>query len=465
MTLTQPPNILLLTIDTLRRDRLGCYGHPGLLTPNIDRLAREGLRFETAITAGSWTQAAFPAILTSTYAATHGGCLGRLAAGRPSPVETLARHGYHTAAFSTNPHLSRATGYDRGFRHFVDLVPADADPFLRRIKGGQALLRKPFTHRLARAVGRRLPLNSNLRWPPAAVYTPADRLTAAALQWLHARPKPFFLWLHFMDVHWPYHLEKQLSEPHDLALAWQDLGVMHRKSSFKRDGAITHAQQQRFIRLYEQALQFLDYQIGRLLDHLQIQQQLENTIIVLVSDHGEEFFEHGRWGHWESNLYDEIINAPLIIRLPSGPTTVIKPQVSLLDIMPTLLDLCGCPEPDGVAGQSLVPLWSGDSRCESAVALSEMHRPPWHRIAIRTKDHKLIWDSRHPERPELYDLQNDPGETRNIAAAHPTIVKQLQAHVDTHLQRIQATAPSTPTAALDLDEATTRRLRALGYVD
>lgn len=461
-----PPNILLLTIDTLRRDRLGCYGHSVSLTPNIDRLARDGLRFETAITAGSWTQSAFPAILTATHAATHGGCLGRLSSERPSPVEALARQGYNTAAFSTNPHLSRATGYDRGFRHFVDLVPTGTDPLLRRLKGGQTLLRKPITHRLALALGRRLPLNDNLRLQPAAVYTPADRLTAAALEWLHVRPQPFFLWLHFMDVHWPYHLEKQLSEPHELALAWQDLGIMHRKSSFKRDGAISRAQEQRFARLYEQALQFLDRQIGRLLDRLQIQQQLENTIVVLVSDHGEEFLEHGRWGHWESNLYDEIINVPFIMRLPSGPRgVVIQPQVNLLDLMPTLLDVGGYPAPDGVAGQSLVPLWTGDGRYEPVVALSEMHRPPWHRIAVRTTDHKLIWDSKHPTRPELYDLQDDPGETRNIAPDHPAVVKQLQTHVDAHLQRVQATAPSTPTPALDLDEATARRLRALGYVD
>lgn len=462
-----PPNILLLTIDTLRRDRLGCYGHVGQLTPNIDRLAREGLRFQTAITAGSWTQGAFPAIVTATHAATHGGCLGRLSSERPSPVEALARHGYNTAAFSTNPHLSRDTGYDRGFQHFVDLVPQGTDPLLRRIKGGQILLRKPITHRLARALGRRLPLDSNLRWPPAAVYTPADRLTAAAMQWLHAgRRRPFFLWLHYMDVHWPYHLEHELSEPQELALAWQDLGIMHRKSSFKRDGAISSAQQQRFARLYEQALQFLDCQIGRLMDHLQIQQQLQNTIVVLLSDHGEEFFEHGRWGHWESNLYDEIINVPFIMRLPSGPSgVVIEPQVSLLDLMPTLLDLAGCPAPDGVAGQSLVPLWTDEGQYEPVAAVSEMHRPPWHRMAVRTATHKLIWDNKNPDRPELYDLQSDPGETRNIAPDHPVIVKQLQTHVDAHLQRVQATAPSMPTPALDLDEATTRRLRALGYVD
>src|SRR5262245_3989271 len=113
------PNIILLTIDTLRADMLNCYGYNTPLTPNIDRLAQSGIRFEQAISGGSWTQAAFPVLLTSSYAAMYGGCLGRLAAERPSPIEMLASSGYFTGGFTTNLHLSRATGFDRGFVHFV----------------------------------------------------------------------------------------------------------------------------------------------------------------------------------------------------------------------------------------------------------------------------------------------------------------------------------------------------------
>src|SRR5215203_1374339 len=140
------PNVILLTIDTLRADMLNCYGYKTPLTPNINRLATSGIRFEQAISGGSWTQAAFPVMMTSSYAAMYGGCLGRLASERPSPIETLVAHGYKTAAFSTNPHLSRATGYDRGFQHFSDLIPTEADPPLRRIKGGQRLLRNSLFH-------------------------------------------------------------------------------------------------------------------------------------------------------------------------------------------------------------------------------------------------------------------------------------------------------------------------------
>ena len=116
------PNILLLTIDTLRRDMLGCYGYTRATTPKIDRLAESAIRFDQAITGGTWTQAACPVLLTSSYASMYGGRLGQLATERPSPVEVLARHGYATGAVSTNPHLSRATGYDRGFDFFQDLT-------------------------------------------------------------------------------------------------------------------------------------------------------------------------------------------------------------------------------------------------------------------------------------------------------------------------------------------------------
>jgi arylsulfatase A-like enzyme len=156
------PNIILLTIDTLRADRLGCYGHNVHLTPNIDRLAYSGIRFEQAISGGSWTQAAFPVILTSSYAAMYGGCLGRLAPERPSPIETLASQGYHTGGFSTNLHLSRATGFDRGFLHFTELNPAEVDPRLRQIKGGQGLLQNELTHSVLRPFG--------IRTRPARLY-------------------------------------------------------------------------------------------------------------------------------------------------------------------------------------------------------------------------------------------------------------------------------------------------------
>jgi arylsulfatase A-like enzyme len=452
------PNVILLTIDTLRADRLGCYGHNAHLTPNIDRLAYSGIRFDQAISGGSWTQAAFPVLLTSSYAAMYGGCLGRLSPERPSPIETLAASGYVTGGFSTNLHLSRATGFDRGFLHFVELDPGEVDPGLRRIKGGQRLLRNELTHSVLRTMG--------IRTRPARLYSSAAQVTDSLCQWLEQVKRPFFAWAHYMDLHWPYHMEEELVHPRHIAQAWQDLAIMNGRSNFDRDQSITTAQREHFVDLYEKSLQYLDVQIGRLINHIHHSGYAENTVIFLVADHGDEFLDHGRWGHWESNLYDEIIKVPLIMWIPNGPHgQVIRQQVRLLDLMPTILDLCGYSISNGLMGTSMASLLTqGESKYDGEETISEMRRDPWHRIAVRTESFKYIWDSQRPDQPELYDLRTDPGEKQNVRDHFPQEVIRFQASVDAHRLRVAATEPAIAIPKLELDEEVARRLRDLGYL-
>jgi len=453
------PNVILLTIDTLRANILGCYGRNPSLTPNIDKLATSGIHFEQAITGGTWTQAAFPVLLTSSFAAMYGGCLGRLAPERPSPIETLASHGYTTAGFSTNPHLSRATGYDRGFHHFTELVPAEVDPRLRRIKGGQRLLRNALIHSALRPMG--------ISMRPARLYSSAAEVTDSIYHWLEQVDTPFFAWAHYMDMHWPYHLEEALTHPDEIAQAWQDLALMYGRSNFDRDKSITTAQRNRFVGLYEKSLQYLDNQIGRLMGHIERLGFDSNTLVIVVSDHGEEFLDHGRWGHWESNLFDEILKVPLIIRIPNQPSgQVIRQQVRLLDLMPTILDLCGIPLPGNLMGASLVPLLaSREAEYEGGEAISEMRRGAWHRVSVRTESFKYIWDSKRPNQPDLYDLRTDPGEKHNVSEHYPQQVKKFQASVDAHLANVAATEPQTAAQGLEIDEEVSKRLRDLGYLE
>ena len=456
------PNVVLLTIDTLRVDRLGCYGNKAQLTPNIDRLAQSGIRFDQAISGGSWTQAAFPVLLTSSYAAMYGGCLGRLAPERPSPIEALASHGYFTGGFTTNIHLSRATGFDRGFLHYVELNPGEVDPRLRRIKGGQRLLQNELTHSVLRPFG--------IRMRPARLYSSAADVTDSLCQWLDQVETPFFAWAHYMDVHWPYHMEEALVHPRDIAQAWQDLADMYGRANFNgrsdRDKPISTAQRDHFIGLYEKSLQYLDGQIGRLIDHIQNSGYADNTLILLVADHGEEFLDHGRWGHWESNLHDEILKVPLIMWIPNGPHgQVIRQQVRLLDLMPTILDLCGCPISNGLLGNSMSSLLGqGEAKYDGEETISEMRRDPWHRVAVRTESFKYIWDSKRPDQPELYDLRADPGEKQNVRDHFPQEVSRFQASVDAHRLRVAETEPAVAVQKVKVDEEVARRLRDLGYL-
>jgi arylsulfatase A-like enzyme len=457
------PNVILLTIDTFRADQLGCYGHKANLTPNIDRLAHTGIRFNQAISGGSWTQAAFPVLLTSSYAAMYGGCLGRLAPERPSPIETLAANGYLTGGFSTNLHLSRATGFDRGFLHFTELDPGEVDPRLRRIRGGQRLLQNEMTHSVLRPFG--------LRMRPARLYSSAADVTDSLCQWLDQVETPFFAWAHYMDLHWPYHMEEALIHPKDIAQAWQDLADMYGRANFHgrsdRDKPITAVQRKHFIGLYEKSLQYLDAQIGRLIDRVRNSGFADNTVIILVADHGEEFLDHGRWGHWESNLFDEILRVPLIMWIPHGLRgQVIRQQVRLLDLMPTILELCSCPPSgNGLLGTSMAPLLTdSESKYDGDEVISEMRRDPWHRIAVRTESFKYIWDSNRPDEPELYDLRIDPDEKRNVRNHFPQEVGRFQASVDAHRLRVAETEPAIAVQKLQVDAEVARRLRELGYL-
>lgn len=452
------PNVLLLTIDTLRADKLGCYGYDVPITPNIDRLAASSIRFEQAITGGSWTQAAFPVVLTSTYASMYGGCLGPLSPERPSPVEALANNGYTTGGFSTSPLLSRTYGYHHGFKHFVDLTPDESQPLLYRLKGGQRLLRHPLTHSVSALLGKQL--------RPNRLYVSAAELNDHFCRWLDDTRSPFFAWVHYMDIHWPYHREETLDNPAAITQIWQDLGHMHRVN--RKSASISPEQRAHYIRLYEEAVRYTDVQIGRLLDYLETSGRLDNTIIILVSDHGEEFLERSRWGHFESNLYDEILKVPFIIYLPGESSgKIVEHQVRTLDIMPTVLDLCGCPAPENLEGASLTPLWNhhaGEYNVE--LSISEMWRDNQHIVAVRTTQFKYIWKSRYPDDPELYDLQTDPAERDNIYSRDPEQSRRFQACVDDHLRRVAAQAATmNQSIEPELDDEVIQRLRDLGYVE
>lgn len=451
------PNVVLLTIDTLRADALGRRRGAAALTPYLDTLARDGLRFSQAVTCGSWTQAAFPPLLTSTYASMHGGCLGPLSPDRPSPVEAFQQAGYHTAAFSTSPLLSRAYGYHRGFSEFTDLEPGERDPWLRRVRGGQRLLRSDGFQRLMSRLAFDL--------QPARLYADAAELVERAGEWLAAAEKPFFLWLHAMDVHWPYHLSQDLRDPGAVAQAWRDLANLHASNWNGR--AVSVEEKAHYIELYERALAYVDEQVVRLISSLMQTGCFDNTVLVVVSDHGEEFLEHGRWGHWENNLYDEILRVPLFFyapgRLPSGQ---VEAQVRTLDLMPTLLDLCAVPAPEGMDGLSLRSLWEREGRPPSAeVAIAEMWREGWHRVAVRTETHKYIWDSQAPENPELYDLQRDPAERENLADREVVLRQVMERQVQAHLERLAGQSSVPALAEPALSQQVVDRLRGLGYLE
>lgn len=357
---TEAPNVVLISVDTLRADHLGCYGAPAVETPAIDRLAAEGVRFQHAYSPAPLTLPAHWTIHTGIEPWRHG-VLDNGMVLRERPATTLAERfseaGYDTAAFVAAFVLNRAFGLDRGFRHYDDGPGSDAE------------LDQLF-HSTA----------------------PADERVSRALHWLRRpRSQPFFLWLHLYDPHSPY-------EP---------------PSAFRKLYAD---------RPYDGEIAFVDMQLARLLTAIESSPEGVRTLIVLLSDHGESLGEHGELTHGML-LYDATLQVPLIFRLPSRlPAGAARPDaVTLADVAPTVLALAGLPPGEPVDGVDLFGPTAVPARKLGAVSEMPRRRLGWAALAaVREGAWKFIL----APRAELFRIADDPRETfdrleRDRAAAVP----------------------------------------------
>ena len=400
-----PRSMVLISIDTLRSDRLGCYGYEGVPTPNIDRLAAEGTLFENAATAIPITLPAHSSILTGRTPRSHG-VHDNFAALLPDEEETLAEvlraRGLATAGFVGAFVLDARWGIAQGFDTYFDDFEAPA--------GGD--------------VGTQ---DANQR--------SGDVVLAAALEWIEKnRETPFFAFVHFFDPHTPY----APPEPY--------------RSQYGRRGGSG---------LYDGEVAFVDSLVGRLMQRLDDLGIAEETSVVLVGDHGESLGDHGEATHGYF-IYDSTVHVPLIVRGPGVPRGVrVKDQVRTIDIAPTVVDLLGAPSFGAAEGESLRPYFREDTSVPTRLAYVESRYAAIHfgwapLQGVRSETHKLI----AAPNPELYDLRVDPGETRNVYAEE----SELSERLTTFLDRLPEPRPPSPSGAAPPDAETERRLRALGYL-
>jgi arylsulfatase A-like enzyme len=450
-------NIVLLTIDCWRADHFRSDGDDPSPTPNLDRLAADAAVFNQAVTCGGWTRPSITSLLSSTHASLYGGPLDYLSSERPLVQEALQANGYETGGFTTNPQVGKLFGFDRGFDTFIDFEPDGAYPGLTwsRLKGAQRLLQQPATHRILKMLG--------IQSLPPEITTPASQLTEHLEAWLlRPRQRPTFAWAHYMDAHWPYHILRKSHSTNEIAQIWREINMMFQVTN---DHGWLYPGET-FVRgihqLYREALSYVDDSIGRLIARLKAEGQWEKTIFIITSDHGEEFYEHGRWGHYQ--LYDESVHVPLIIRIPGlGTGKQIENQISLLDIAPTILDQAGAPIPNRMMGISLVPYLNGKSS-SSRMAYVESMWPDAYRLALRSDGYKYIFDSHTPSECQLFDLQVDPDEKFNIIEQRPREASRFeQLRLDLASQAAAHKQPVQKGRAVD--PAITERFRALGYLD
>jgi choline-sulfatase len=398
-----PRNLLLVSLDTVRADRLGCYQHAAAQTPAIDALAASGLRFEHASTVAPLTLPAHASLMTGTFPGWHGvrdngGFY--LDDDQLTLAEILREKGFRTGGFVGAFVLDRRWGIAQGFDRYVDDFDLDAFPSA----AGMDMIQRP-----------------------------GSEVVDRALEWLQADPnRPFFAWVHLYDAHTPY----EAPEP------------FQSRFPRTRDGA------------YDAEIASADAQVGRLVSALRAAGRFDDTLVIVVADHGEMLGEHGELTHGFF-IYEAATHIPLIISGPRIPARVVSDQVRIVDVVPTALSLLGIAIPNQVQGTNLMPLARGQHL--GLVAHAESWYPRYHYgwselRSIQDERFKMI---RAP-RPELYDLATDPREERDRATENASRLDVLGRALDEFESRTaRAGAPQGPRA---VDPETEERLAALGYV-
>jgi len=438
-------NVVLVTVDTLRRDYLGCYGNSELKTPHIDRLAGKGVKFMNPVVHAPITLPSHTSILTSRYPVSHGvrsNARFKASSTLVTLPEILNQHGYNTAAFVSAIVLDSIFGLDQGFTLYDDSFNTTEEKMLLVFKNRVTIFR----------------FLEKLKLMPFPQLQEAERdakeVTEAVLAWLKkSEDRPFFLWVHYFDPHAP------LIPP-------EPYRSLQLKKVFS--GLLTeeHKEVQHYKALYRAEIEFTDFQIGRLLDYLEKAGEMEHTIIILTSDHGQSIQDHGYLGHTDTIHYTTV-NSPLIITcrniLPEGVT--IETLVRSIDIMPTILDLLQIDSGIEMDGRSLVPLIYGKEEWDPIdVAYAETlfrKDPDAQYMSLQTATWKFIRNL-DGTRQELYRIAEDPEEMQNLAADYPEMVAKFNHELQ---ESIQKSRQQADVIALEPGGRIKEGLRQLGYLE
>ena len=451
-------NVVIYVIDTLRRDRLGLYGYEKRTSPNLDKLAREGFVFDRCYAPAPWTLPSVVSLLTSTYPVDHGVVFPGQMVG--SDLKPLACHmkdlGYRTAAVVANVFAGKGSGLEQGY----DFIRYE-DKFV------------------------------NLE---------------AVEQWLDDQGRgPIFLYLQSMEPHYPLvpplklirrFGSADLATRRTVSALWRDYIALTKWDSDNKHplGSTDNTAAQRALIakllqfrkqidvLYDASVAWADHNVGQLVKLLKKKKLWDHTLLIVVSDHGEELYEHGGWAH-DQSLYEELVRVPMIWRFPDlkSRRRRIAYPANLIDLVPTLAEYLGHPEiAAGARGVSLMPAVLERSPQQQPKAFISSVRinyrkyfKPWKiergdfNINVYRGNHKAIWNV-EPDQVELYDLSADPTEQNNLAAERAQLAQQLRQVARDWLAArpdFSFTAAADQLPTLDaLDQDTRERLRALGYI-
>ncbi len=419
-------NVVVVLIDALRADRVGAYGYPLPTTPHIDALAAEGVVFDAALSHSTWTKPAIATLFTSLYPSQHGIQRASLEAGQElrtevlderltTLAERLSAAGLATGAMIDQVHLQARFGFNQGFGTYID----------KRGRGAFKL-NSWFEGWAKRLQGRR-----------------------------------FFAYLHYLDLHWPFNKQiKGMADafgPTEMKSVPPQSGQRAPEWGMRlNDPDDLRALQAR----YDHEVAYTDAALGDLVARLRALGVFDDTLLIVTSDHGEAFLEHGMLGHGFAP-HEELIRIPLVVRPPrplGGFTGRVERPVGLIDLMPTLLDLIGLePEPQA-QGESFAPLLRGRQMADRVQFFETFDA-----FAARSRTHKLIW--LNDDRQEFYDLVADPGESRSLAEPCEGPCRHLARLLRPFRSLMLESRESNRAGTAELRQEDIETLRALGYLE
>ena len=457
------PNVVLVLIDTLRADHLGCYGYSRPTSPNIDAFAKESVQFLQNFSQSSWTKPATASLLTSHYPSMHQCYLEQQKLPESEVIlpQLLKQVGYQTAVFSGNPWVTPDYGFDRGVDHFFSTYDerfARVTLFMNTLK------------RLSKLFGDNAFVYNRIKMTVQGELSTTARddvTTGEAVKWLQTHhDKPFFLYLHYMSPHHPY----DPPPPYDKFVPDRSIKPVtyYPKKSyffFEHGDPLPPAQRDDMIARYDGDILFADHAFGNLLAELKRLDVLDKSVVVLIADHGEEFYDHQNWGHGQS-IYNELINVPLIIRYPAAlpQGTKVATTTMSVDVVPTLLDLVGAPPLASAVGQSLVATAKGAVAARAPEAYSELIYKYGAARGVVDDQSKLIdYTKGDQHKQELFDLGSDFHEQHDLAASAPAKLEPL----DRQLAEVRDWAAKRQASASEvkIDDEQAKRLKALGYLN
>jgi len=443
------PNVIIITIDALRQDRVSAYGDWYVETPNLDAFASRSIRFEEACTNSPWTIPSMFAMNSSSYPSVHGA--DKFHKGNVNLVmlaEVLNNHGYDTEAYVANQILYGELGFNRGFDTYLEYGDIYA------LSG----FKKASTYRFYKRISDKLMPYLGIREVDSTSWLTAEIVSSLNKD----RRKPLFLWAHYLDPHTPLTPPREYMEgPEDFVDEALRFGFFETTD----DDKLEEKDREKLVALYEAEVRYVDDVLEEVFKAIEENGLYDNSVIIVTADHGEEFFEHGKYGHARTH-YDEVVSIPMFVYVPGIKPGVSEYPVSLIDLMPTILDLVGAGTPGNMGGETFAPVLEGSDDLgegkfifidETAADRTKKSARDYPYTLIRTGSDKYDYDFRDNR------IHRDPDDI--VVDADEQVFDYYRTAVDDSAAAADAEAESLGgTTEIGIDAERREKLKGLGYL-